>query len=114
MLRPIEEPFPTVRKNEDAEGWTFVTYTAPTTDLNAPTVVIYETPSVLASSGNTGLRTWEAALRLGTYLYSDAGRSYVANASILELGMWILEHAILVAAQFRSPKTPFCSHAVER
>lgn len=40
----------------------------------------------MASSGTTGLRTWEAALLLGTYLFSSAGNSIVQNKNIIELG----------------------------
>lgn len=65
-----------------------VTYTAPLNlrDPEAPTLTLLETRSVLASSGNTGARTWEAALWLGTYLCSEEGRKMVNGKTILELG----------------------------
>lgn len=69
-----------------AQQKSYVTYTAPTQSPEAPSITTLEARSVLASSGNTGVRTWEAALRLGEYLFSDAGRHHVAGNNILELG----------------------------
>ena len=71
---------------DSAQQKSYVTYTAPTHGSDAPSVTTLETRSTLASSGNTGIRTWEAALRLGTYLFSDAGRQHVAGMNIIELG----------------------------
>ncbi|KAL8777406.1 MAG: hypothetical protein Q9213_007878 [Squamulea squamosa] len=62
-----------------------VTYTAPVADANAPTVTILEAPNLLSSNGDTGNRTWDAALVLATFLFGD-GRHFVQNKSILELG----------------------------
>ena len=65
-----------------------VTYTAPLElrDPEPPVLTLLETRSVLASSGNTGARTWEAALWLGTYLCCEEGRKMVKGKTILELG----------------------------
>ena len=41
---------------------------------------------MLASSGTTGFRTWEAALFLGTYLCSTEGQKLIRGKCILELG----------------------------
>ncbi|TKA71711.1 hypothetical protein B0A49_03972 [Cryomyces minteri] len=52
-------------------------------------VTLLEWRSVLGSSGTTGLRTWEAALHLGSYLLSShAGHNGFATASknVVELG----------------------------
>ncbi|KAL9636709.1 MAG: hypothetical protein Q9204_002156, partial [Flavoplaca sp. TL-2023a] len=62
-----------------------VTYTAPVLDVDPPTVTILEAPNLLASNGDTGNRTWDAALFLATYLFTD-GRRFVQDKSILELG----------------------------
>lgn len=62
-----------------------VTYTIPIIDEDAPTVTILEAPNLLSSKGDTGNRTWDAALLLGTFL-SSSGRHYVQDKSILELG----------------------------
>ena len=65
-----------------------MTYTA-AHDLGnelAPSVTLLESPSLLAAERVTGLRTWEAALYLGTYLDSPAGRPWVQGRNILELG----------------------------
>lgn len=40
----------------------------------------------MAFSGDTGWRTWEAALLLGTYLFSAKGRHLVQNKNVIELG----------------------------
>lgn len=63
-----------------------MTYTAPSFTTDAPEVTLLEARSLLASSGTTGLRTWEAALLLGTYLFSSTGRYNVQNKNIIELG----------------------------
>ncbi|KAI4287120.1 MAG: hypothetical protein L6R35_003624 [Caloplaca aegaea] len=61
-----------------------VTYSAPRFDV-AQTVTIFETPHLLASGGDTGHRTWPAALYLASYL-CRGGKDYIENRSILELG----------------------------
>lgn len=61
-----------------------VIYTAPCPNV-APQLTIFEAPYLLASGGNTGQRTWTAALYLASYLFRD-GRQYVENRNILELG----------------------------
>lgn len=63
-----------------------MTYTAPSFSQDAPEITLLEARSLMASSGTTGLRTWEAALLLGTYLFSSAGKSIVQNKNIIELG----------------------------
>lgn len=69
----------------EATKYGFVTYTVPSFSLNAPTLTLYEGRSLLVSGGDTGLRTWEAALLLGTYLYTE-GRELAHRKSVLELG----------------------------
>ena len=64
----------------------FVTYTAPIIASEAPQITLLEAPSLLAASGTTGFRTWEAALFLGTYLTSLEGKDLVANQNIIEVG----------------------------
>lgn len=64
----------------------YVTYTAPNLCPDASQVTLLEAPSLLASSGTTGFRTWEAALFLGAYLSSPEGRHFVIGKSVLELG----------------------------
>lgn len=62
-----------------------VTYTAPVLEKNAATVTIIEAPFLLASGGQTGNRTWAAALYLGTFLFNNA-RHLIENQTIMELG----------------------------
>jgi predicted nicotinamide N-methyase len=50
------------------------------------TVTLLEARSVISSSGTTGLRTWEAALLLGSYLASDVGQSMIRGQRVFELG----------------------------
>lgn len=77
---------PPLSEIDSAQQKGFVTYTIPINGLDAPSITTLEVRSVLAASGNTGVRTWEAALRLGAFLSSDAGKQYVAGMNILELG----------------------------
>ncbi|KAL5334835.1 putative methyltransferase-domain-containing protein [Aspergillus crustosus] len=84
---------------EQAQQLTYIKYTAPTlidpTEKPSPTnettdgktVITSENRSLILSGGTTGFRTWEAALHLGTFLSTtEAGKSYVANKRVLELG----------------------------
>jgi len=68
-----------------AQQKAFVTYAfpQPTTEN---TVTLLEARSVISSSGTTGLRTWEAALLLGSYLASETGRLSVRGKRLFELG----------------------------
>ncbi|KAI9885119.1 MAG: hypothetical protein M1823_003088 [Watsoniomyces obsoletus] len=50
-------------------------------------ITLMESRAVVSAAGGTGYRTWEAALRLGTFLTTTAeGNSLVKGKSILELG----------------------------
>lgn len=69
-----------------AQQKAYVTYTGPIVGQNAAQVTLLEAPSLLASSGTTGFRTWEAALFLGSYLSSSEGMHLINGKSILELG----------------------------
>ncbi|KAF2675555.1 hypothetical protein BT63DRAFT_420753 [Microthyrium microscopicum] len=64
-----------------------VTYTFPSIAKGekTATVTLLENQSVIASSGTTGLRTWEAALYLSEYLASE-GMKYIRGQNVLELG----------------------------
>ena len=77
---------PSVSEGIAAQQKACVTYTAPSEALSAPQITLLETRSLLASSGTTGLRTWEAALYLGAYLFSSDGGELVAGRNIVELG----------------------------
>lgn len=69
-----------------AQQRSYVTYTRPIASPEAPQIILLEAPSLLASSGTTGFRTWEAALFLGTYLASPDGLDFVNGKDIIELG----------------------------
>ena len=47
--------------------------------------MLLESPALLAAGGTTGLRTWEAALFLGAFLWRDAER-WVRGRKVFELG----------------------------
>lgn len=51
-----------------------------------PTVTLLERRHLISGSLTTGFRTWEAALHLGSYLLTPAGKNLVKGKSILELG----------------------------
>lgn len=72
--------------NEFAQQKCYLTYTVPSPSLFCPEITLLETRSVLASSGTTGLRTWEAALYLGTFLSSASGLDLIKGKTIVELG----------------------------
>ncbi|KAF2150711.1 hypothetical protein K461DRAFT_328916 [Myriangium duriaei CBS 260.36] len=75
---------------EAAQKRSWVTYTfADAADpvSNANSIRILESRSVIAGSGTTGLRTWEAALHLGQYLLSNASSlEFIKGKTVLELG----------------------------
>ena len=77
---------PFASESEAAKQKSYVTYTLPIQNLNPPAVTLLEARSLLASTGTTGFRTWEAALFLATYLHSVEGRSLVHRKNVLELG----------------------------
>ncbi|KAL9601784.1 MAG: hypothetical protein Q9219_002274 [cf. Caloplaca sp. 3 TL-2023] len=62
-----------------------VTYVAPALEIYCPSVTIMEAPYLLSCGGDSGNRTWAAALFLGTYLFGP-GRHWVQSKSVLELG----------------------------
>ena len=49
-------------------------------------VTVSESRNVIAAYGTTGLRTWEAALHLATYLTTEEGSRLVRSRKVLELG----------------------------
>lgn len=71
-----------------AQQKSYVTYTLSSLHLQdqaTPTITLLEARNLVAASGTTGLRTWEAALHLGNYLCANQN-SLVGGKSILELG----------------------------
>lgn len=80
----MSRPLPSELAAAQQKG--FVTYTAPQSMPNPFAVCMLEAPSLLASSGTTGFRTWAAALHLGAFLVSPVGSELVRGRSILELG----------------------------
>ena len=64
----------------------YVTYTAPSPDPFAPSITLSESPYLLASTGTTGFRTWEASLYLASYLYLAPPKHSASQKNIIELG----------------------------
>ncbi|KAL9121557.1 MAG: hypothetical protein Q9187_001891 [Circinaria calcarea] len=77
---------PQVPASTAAQQKSYVTYTVPTMLPDVSCITLFEARSLIAASGTTGLRTWEAALHLGHYLFSTKGRQLVHSKHILELG----------------------------
>jgi predicted nicotinamide N-methyase len=76
---------------DSAQQKAYVTYSFPhrSTDDSTSherTVTLLEARSVISSSGTTGLRTWEAALLLGSYFASTDGQSSIRGKRMFELG----------------------------
>ncbi|KAH8724307.1 putative methyltransferase-domain-containing protein [Phaeosphaeriaceae sp. PMI808] len=76
---------------DSAQQKAYVTYTFPHHSMNGNSsddrpVTLLEARSVISSSGTTGLRTWEAALFLGSYLASTNGQSWIRGKKVFELG----------------------------
>jgi hypothetical protein len=74
-----------------AQQKAFVTYAFPHRSIDGSipgdrTVTLLEARSVISSSGTTGLRTWEAALFLGSYFASTNGQSSIRGKRVFELG----------------------------
>lgn len=76
---------------DSAQQKAFVTYSYPLHSADDSTseehaVTLLEARSVISGSGTTGLRTWEAALLLGSYLTTEDGRKTVYGKRVFELG----------------------------
>lgn len=71
-----------------AEQKSYTTYSLSTlsTSFSTPTVTILESRFLLAASGTTGFRTWNASLFLSTYLCSPSLLPHISGKTILELG----------------------------
>ncbi|OAK97144.1 hypothetical protein IQ06DRAFT_296350 [Phaeosphaeriaceae sp. SRC1lsM3a] len=90
---------------DSAQQKAFVTYAFPdrSTDDSAShdrTVTLLEARSVISSSGTTGLRTWEAALLLGSYFASPDGQTSIRGMKVFELGAGTGMLSILCAKYF--------------
>lgn len=74
-----------------AEEKSYVSYTfgdiEGTSGITSPNSVrTLEMRAIISGSGTTGLRTWEAALHLGAYLTTSAGKQHVSGKKVIELG----------------------------
>jgi predicted nicotinamide N-methyase len=67
-----------------------------------PTITLLEARNLLAATGTTGFRTWEACLHLGAYLCSPSCAIPIANKNILELGAGTGYLSILCAKHLRA------------
>ena len=84
MAQYMARPLPSATVAAQQKG--YVTYTAPKWGSNVPQITLLEAPSLLAVSGTTGFRTWEAALFLGAYLISEAGSRHATGKRVIEVG----------------------------
>lgn len=71
-----------------AQGTSLLTYLLPYTSepIMVNAIRIEERPSLVASGGFTGLKTWGACLHLATYLATEA-KHLILGKSVLELGV---------------------------
>lgn len=71
-----------------AQQRSYVTYTLSSLSHsnNVPTITLLEARNLLAATGTTGFRTWEACLHLGAYLCSPSCDTSVTGRNVLELG----------------------------
>jgi predicted nicotinamide N-methyase len=77
---------PRVSELVAAQQKKYVTYVFPAkSGQDERAITLLESRTVISASGTTGLRTWEAALHLGTFL-ATKGASYVDGKCVLELG----------------------------
>lgn len=83
-LSQMANPLPA----DAAKSKTVLTYFVPYPfqEVVSSAIFIKESPSLLASAGTTGHRTWDACLHLATYLATE-GRGLIAGKSVLELGV---------------------------
>ncbi|KAF1917318.1 putative methyltransferase-domain-containing protein [Ampelomyces quisqualis] len=76
---------------DSAQQKAYVTYSFPGRSTGDSTchdwsVTLLEARAVISSCGTTGLRTWEAALLLGSYFAASSGRSSIRGKRMFELG----------------------------
>jgi hypothetical protein len=76
---------------ESAQKRAYVTYSYPQhlsdgSVSHERAVTLLEARSVISFSGTTGLRTWEPALLLGSYLVSETGRASIHGKRLFEVG----------------------------
>lgn len=76
---------------DSAQQKAFVTFSYPLhsaddTAADEQSVTLLEARSVISGSGTTGLRTWEAALLLGSFLTTEDGRKWIRGKRVFELG----------------------------
>lgn len=76
---------------EAAQKKSWVTYTAIPSNSpllpHEPYVKLQENRNIISGAGTTGLRTWEAALHLGSYFLSSPEReAIIKGKNVLELG----------------------------
>ncbi|KAI5278476.1 hypothetical protein KEM54_004587, partial [Ascosphaera aggregata] len=75
----------------EAQELSYIRYTAPKVidKYPRPCVITSENRNLILASGTTGYRTWEAALHLGTFLSTPAGRVLIRGKHIVEIGCGI-------------------------
>ena len=89
LVMLMDSPLPTQADAVLQKSW--VTYMPVTAWCSSSSedscLTIQENHAVISGAGTTGLRTWEAALHLGSYLLSsEEAASLVSGKAVLELG----------------------------
>lgn len=89
----VSQPKPSAIEQAQQLAW--IKYSAPiihhagneeATPEDHRTVITRESRGLILSAGTTGFRTWEAALHLGSFLATTAGKELVRGNRVIELG----------------------------
>lgn len=103
MFAPLPDEFTAAQQR----NW--VTYTLLPQDspnlAQEPTLRLLENRSVISGAGTTGLRTWEAALHLASYLLSPQSVASVKGKRVIELGAGTGLLSILCASHLGAAQT---------
>ncbi|EFR02882.1 hypothetical protein MGYG_05883 [Nannizzia gypsea CBS 118893] len=73
---------------EQTQQLSYIKYTPPMVldTRHEEGIITLENRGLILVAGTTGFRTWEAALHLGTFLSTRAGKELVSGRNVLELG----------------------------
>lgn len=73
---------------EQSQQLSYIKYTPPMVldSRHEEGIITLENRGLILVAGTTGFRTWEAALHLGTFLTTRAGKELIGGKNVLELG----------------------------
>ena len=103
MFAPMPDEF-TAAQQRNWVTYTLLPQDSPTL-AEEPTLKLLENRSVISGAGTTGLRTWEAALHLASYLLSSQSIASVRGKRVIELGAGTGLLSILCASHLGAAHT---------